>query len=399
MMEDIYDTNDSFDFTKLILTKPIPISGGNYFIKLLVNNNSLYIQPPKSQTKNGITKAGKKYYTDMMFTNENEHFIRWMENLENHCQEIIFKNREQWFEGSMELHDIENYFTSPLKLYKSGKYYIARINISTVLGKPTLKIYDEDENEIDMETINENMKIMTILEIQGIKCSARSFQIEIELKQLMVLKPTNLFEKCIIKPNSSTNSSTNASTNASTNNFIKIEESKEVSTYSDTINQPVLLNTLTPVDSIEPEYYETTNSENDIIIDTNVTIKEVNSEEEIINNITTENTKISNEFVDGMEEVIFHLEELPTTDIIQLKKRNDVYYEMYREARRKAKMAKNLALSSYLEAKRIKNTYMLNDIKDSDSDSDSYSDSDNNHNNLESHDEKVLNSNIVIENN
>jgi len=398
-MEDIYDTNDSFDFTKLILTKPIPISGGNYFIKLLVNNNSLYIQPPKSQTKNGITKAGKKYYTDMMFTNENEHFIRWMENLENHCQEIIFKNREQWFEGSMELHDIENYFTSPLKLYKSGKYYIARINISTVLGKPTLKIYDEDENEIDMETINENMKIMTILEIQGIKCSARSFQIEIELKQLMVLKPTNLFEKCIIKPNSSTNSSTNASTNASTNNFIKIEESKEVSTYSDTINQPVLLNTLTPVDSIEPEYYETTNSENDIIIDTNVTIKEVNSEEEIINNITTENTKISNEFVDGMEEVIFHLEELPTTDIIQLKKRNDVYYEMYREARRKAKMAKNLALSSYLEAKRIKNTYMLNDIKDSDSDSDSYSDSDNNHNNLESHDEKVLNSNIVIENN
>jgi len=250
-----------------------------------------------------------------------------------------------------------------------------------------------------METINENMKIMTILEIQGIKCSARSFQIEIELKQLMVLKPTNLFEKCIIKPNSSTNSSTNASTNASTNNFIKIEESKEVSTYSDTINQPVLLNTLTPVDSIEPEYYETTNSENDIIIDTNVTIKEVNSEEEIINNITTENTKISNEFVDGMEEVIFHLEELPTTDIIQLKKRNDVYYEMYREARRKAKMAKNLALSSYLEAKRIKNTYMLNDIKDSDSDSDSYSDSDNNHNNLESHDEKVLNSNIVIENN
>ena len=38
---------------------------------------------------------------------------------------------------------------------------------------------------------------------------------------------------------------------------------------------------------------------------------------------------------------------------------------MYKEARRKAKMARDLALSSYLEAKRIKNTYMLDDIEDS----------------------------------
>jgi hypothetical protein len=39
---------------------------------------------------------------------------------------------------------------------------------------------------------------------------------------------------------------------------------------------------------------------------------------------------------------------------------------MYREARKKAKVAKDLALSAYLEAKRIKNAYMLNDIEDSD---------------------------------
>ena len=39
---------------------------------------------------------------------------------------------------------------------------------------------------------------------------------------------------------------------------------------------------------------------------------------------------------------------------------------MYREARKKAKIARDLALSSYLEAKRIKNTYMLTDIDDSD---------------------------------
>jgi len=70
--------------------------------------------------------------------------------------------------------------------------------------------------------------------------------------------------------------------------------------------------------------------------------------------------------VNEMEEVEFSLEQLPESESIQIKKRNDVYYEMYKEARRKAKIAKDLALSSYLEAKRIKNTYMLDDIKDSD---------------------------------
>ena len=43
---------------------------------------------------------------------------------------------------------------------------------------------------------------------------------------------------------------------------------------------------------------------------------------------------------------------------------------MYKEAKRKAKVARDLALSSYLEAKRIKNVYMLEDTTDSDEDSD-----------------------------
>jgi hypothetical protein len=70
--------------------------------------------------------------------------------------------------------------------------------------------------------------------------------------------------------------------------------------------------------------------------------------------------------IDGIQEIEFNLDELDKADEIQIKKRNDVYYEMYREARRKAKIARDLALSSYLEVKRIKNTYMLDDIVDSD---------------------------------
>ena len=56
------------------------------------------------------------------------------------------------------------------------------------------------------------------------------------------------------------------------------------------------------------------------------------------------------------------------TDIVKLKNPNEVYMEIYKEARRKAKEAKKHAIQSYLEAKRIKSLYLLDEIESSDDD-------------------------------
>jgi len=364
-MSEIYDTNEPFDFNKLVLTKPAPVTGGNYFIKCLVNNGPLYIQPPKCKTRQGILKAGKRFYTDLIFTNEDENFIQWMENLENNCQQFIYNNREKWFDGEMELHDIENYFTSPLKIFKSGKFYIARTNISTVLGKIGLKIYDENENEVPMENINDKTNIMTILEVQGIKCSTRSFQIELEMKQLMVLKPQDLFEKCIIKTKNS-NMKPSIDAKPSIDNLghqdVVIENDIIVDTPLDIpIETEYLENVETSVPSIK-------NDEIKIDLEPPQLDETIENQSNTVENDPNQDNldKIPPIETDGIEEVEFNLEELEKADEIQIKKRNDIYYEMYREARQKAKVARDLALSAYLEVKRIKNTYMLDDIDDSD---------------------------------
>jgi len=62
---------------------------------------------------------------------------------------------------------------------------------------------------------------------------------------------------------------------------------------------------------------------------------------------------------------------------ISLKQPNEVYFEIYREARKKAKIAKNLAIKAYLEAKRIKNTYLLDDFDSDISSSSEFEDEDN----------------------
>ena len=371
-MDSIYETNSTFPFDKMVLTPPTLMSGGNYFIKFLMNGSPLYIQPPKCRTKGGISKAGKKLYSDLMFTNENPDFIQWMEDLESTVCKSIYENRAKWFESEMELHDIENYFTSPLKIYKSGKFYLVRSNIPTRLGKISLTIYDEDENVVDHESLKEETNLITILEVQGIKCSARSFQIEIEVKQMMTLNPTDLFEKCIIKTNSKAKSKQESKSEEEEEDKEERVKEKEPSLENITLVALSETETLPQNNNLEEKEPEpNTLGLNDILDqdeddhqeDENVILSPPVEEPSVLN-IDLENEIIE----DSLAEFQLELDAVPETETVQLKPRNDVYYEMYRAAKRKAKMAKNLALKSYLEAKNIKNTYMLDDTSDTDSD-------------------------------
>ena len=61
---------------------------------------------------------------------------------------------------------------------------------------------------------------------------------------------------------------------------------------------------------------------------------------------------------------------MKSNETITLKKPNEVYLKIYKEARKKAKKARKEAIQSFLEAKRIKNTYLVGDIESDDSNSD-----------------------------
>ena len=404
-MEDIYNTDSNFDFTKLKLAKPVQIPGGNYFIRMSMNNKALYIQPPKSKTKQGFLKAGKRYYTDLMFSNVDSNFIEWMENLENHCQQMLYQNREQWFEDSMEIHEIENYFTSPLRIFKSGKFYIARVVINTNLGKPLLKIYDEDENLINMDQVDDKVNIMSILEIKGIKCSATSFQIEIEIKQMMVLKPENLFEKCLFKTNHAISMKTEENLTSIDNDVVNEEDIQNVeqdvatsspdkhneTKHSEQDNLPddeVLIEDVEDESNDENIVLDTKTEEQNIhdsdikLLENQETTEETENTLETLDNNLIENNSIEdeknedsilenekdleNQEINELQEINVSLDEIPEQNSISIKNKDNVYYQMYKEAKSKAKVARDLAISSYLEAKRIKNLYMLDETTDTD---------------------------------
>ena len=62
-----------------------------------------------------------------------------------------------------------------------------------------------------------------------------------------------------------------------------------------------------------------------------------------------------------LEEIELNIDD---SEIIKLKNPNEVYLDIYKAARERAKKAKNEAIKAYLEAKKIKELYML-DVADS----------------------------------
>jgi len=382
MDERIMEPNGQFPMDKLVLTTPMFIHSGNYFIKYLMNNAPLYIQPPKCTTKQGFIKGGKRMYCDLLFTNENDTFIQWLEDLEAYSQKYIYEHRAQWFESNLEMHDIENSFTSPVKVYKSGKYYIVRTIVPTRLGKCTLKIFDENERDVPMEEIRDGTQVHTIWEVLGIKCSTRVFQIDIEIKQMMVVQPDNLFEKCIFTkkvPGTAPDLAPTAPDLASTVAPLLAEETPEVKDTDvapeepDTLDQespqqpPFPMDVYDPapepaIDGPEEEPEEGPDEEAGTeepfyqTLDTDVASADILHSDPAPRHLDIQGAEL--------EMVDLHVREDQEPSEFKLKTRHDVYYDIYQEAKKKAEDARNLAISAYLEAKRIKELYMIQEPLD-----------------------------------
>ena len=378
-MDNIIEPNESFDFSKLSLAHPVGIQGGAYFTKIEFNKKTLYIQTSKSLTRQGFVKTGKKYYCDLMFDKNSESLIHWFENLEEKCHKLIYEKKDAWFQGNLEESDIETAFNPLIRVYKSGKYYLLRTNVKNTKDDiPAVKIYNEKEITLGINDVTPETEIISILDIQGIKFTSRNFQIEIELKQVMVLDNEPIFESCLIKTNKK--------------NDKPLEELIQPSILTETIKQPLINN-----ESFVNEETSKNEDLNNVIGD--ITIEESFKEKNEDNNLDTLDTleeiepldilqpdqpnekNISIEFEDLMEDIEENsddLREINNTDLnldkndlsITLKKPNQVYFELYKEARNKAKQAKKNAILAYLEAKNIKKTYMLENINDSDSDFD-----------------------------
>ncbi len=311
-METFDPKTDTFDFTKITLGNPKPIQNNSFFTKITMNNDKpLYLQMPKCLTKQAIINAKTGNFCDLMYERDkNKDLLHWIEQMEVCCQDKINENKKLWFQTEFTRDEIETMMSPIVRLYKAGQYALIRtfINKSIHTGKYKYNVYNENEESIELDSFGADVSIIPLILIDGIIFTSRSFEIDIKLIQIMVLN-NSIQSICIIK---------------------KPETLLDVVVNN---NEDTLC-----LDKVEDT----------LCLDKQVFNKVIDK--------------------DIVEEV--QLDYNTISETIKLRRPDEVYYEIYRVARDKAKHLRKVAMDAYLEAKGIRVKYKLTEIDDSDEDED-----------------------------
>ena len=421
----LYEPDSSFEFDSVTLGSPNGLQGGSYFTKLLVKKQPLYLQIPKCKTKQGLVVTEKKKYCDLMFTRDDTNVIEWFETIEQKAQNLMFEKKNIWFHDDLELSDIENAFTSPIRSYRSGNYYLVRCMFPKVISSETISCFNENEEPVSIDVLNEdNIEVIPLVEVQGIKFSSKNFQIEIGMRQIMVIKKKEIFKNCMIKVPKGCSDKTLGGKKTATspeqilkNEVVALAEStdnkdetlknedvalaesagnKDEALKSEDValaesagnkdealkNEDVALaesagNKDEALKSEDVALAESAGNKDEALKNEDVALAEsAGNKDEALKSedvaLKNKDVGLKNEVEDSLEVKLEEVDLTPDDNNVSmvLKDPSEVYYNMWREARQKAKDAKKEAVAAYLEAKKIKENFMLDAI-DSDSDEDS----------------------------
>ena len=393
---------NNLDFDKIKLSTPSAIQGGGaYFTNLTLDDNPIYLQFPKCKSKSGIISTKKNKYIDLMYKNEKTSLIHeWLENLENKCKNLLDEKKNLWFTNDLTKDDIDSMLTPCSRIYRNGKFILLRMiinNSKKVNITEELQIFDENECKIDEDKFTSENEFIPLVILDGIKFTSRSIEIELKVTQIMILREIKR-DQCFIKKRELENvnnleNKINISILEKSDKYL--DEEQQLNSKNENITK-LEINEQEQIEkpNEKEEENEINNSEN---LGENLLIK--NEENHINNDKDSLNTqdlnennqedhsniesiyldkvdtdsmdikkedigkKENNEIEEILEDIKF--DEINKDDEFILKKPDEIYLEIYKEARQKAKQMKQAAISAYLEAKHIKDKYMIFGMDDS----------------------------------
>jgi len=367
-----------FNFKTISLGDPQPLNGhaGFYFTQLSVGNENkaLCLQLPECVTKQGIVNIKNGKYLDLMFERgSNDELMRWVEQLEYTCQDIIDSKKDLWFQTELTRDDIETMMTQIARLYQSGKYMLMRVFMDT----PNSKCIAYDENEIgfDLELLEANKPVIPLIVIEGVKFSTRSFEISLKLVQVMVMGKMEKKSTCLIKKKQQDLGDYSLEENSVVSAPAVVEPVSVIEKPMPVLEKAVPEPVLAKPNTVLAKPNTVLAKPNIVLAKPNTVLAQpVLAQPVLAQPVLAQPAIKKNE----IEEVTIDYDEVED-DSIFLKKPDEVYYELYKKAREKAKQCRIAAIEAYLEAKQIKTKYMLFDEDDSDdlSDDDIISDDEN----------------------
>lgn len=380
--------NSRFLFEQLRLDEPVGIQGGAYLSKLRMKRECL-LQTPPILLKSGIhIHADKRGHVDIMWdlkTHDGKQMHEFMDKFERHLRKQIYQYREQWFDGDIDEDDIDYFFQSATKSYQTD-YEVMRLGLSRLSKtmiqrlpedsldsqKYGVRIFNEEEQTMDIGDVSgdsmNKQPVILMVEPYGVKFTSSSFHVVYYLRQMMVLNNPNdtfapVLQTCLIRRDRPRSEPEPEPRQEDKEDKEDKEEESNHTSHSSQSSRPAsasasTLNALfdTTKDHAEEQAQEAHKNEN-----TENENKNKNNKEENDSPATSTHAQDTQPTQQEPDEFVDVELEFPTDDSkpISLKHPNQVYFEMYQDARLRAKQARQEAFNAYLEAKNIRTTYEL----------------------------------------
>ena len=389
------DNNFSnFDGSSMKLGHPVRLYNGIYHSKIEYDESDLVIQLPESVLQKNVEQENMKFNGIFNFhqSDATNNYVKFIDQLETHIRTMIFDKRNIWFQEPLSSEDISYFFNDTIK--KSTKEDGTNSHTQRIEIARSASIFNEDDKKLTINDMKKDENVICLVKVKGLKFSPQSFNLDFQVQEVLIMnsiqQQNNITMPSVIEMKREDKEGLE----------MKIEESKsepetqdvleinndadETLTNLQTDNEPdysvgtvvsdneedsslgkddvTEVNIVHAIEDKKPETVETNN--NDVV--------EEQAQEELINN--QEDAIEDTENKDELEEYTITIDDLPKNDntednSIQIMKPNEVYYQIYREAKRKAKLAKQAAIMAYLELQNIKNRHMIVDngsIDDSD---------------------------------
>jgi len=347
------------------LGKAIEINRNKMSIPITIETGaSFQIQLPECGTKSGVVSTGSRTYIDLVFDNTSDkafllEFEDFVSLLQSKCAREIYNNRSDWLATDLddadENHSIETFeemFYPVTRAINRGANIVLRVDIgrgsrgtaSSLPPETSCEVYNKTGEERPLSSIHKNSRLIPLIEFSEILISSTSINLVVELKECLLLDesmPVAKRERSIMLEG-------------------KLDTTEEKKEPEDVVEDTGNASKMECDDDIS-ELEATHEVDHDIGSDNELVEVDIQVEEEAELGQAAEN-----------EEGLTEIDNLEVTadEPLTLKEPNEVYREIYKAAIAKAKRLRQVALDAYLDAKKIKARFMLDDIDDSDDEED-----------------------------
>ena len=158
----------TLDLDYLSLGIPNQKQNNMYFSRIYHNDDPIIIQTSQCYSLAGIKKANNKYFCDLIYENHQK-TSDFFENLETKIKNVLAENKDEWFEESLTLEDIDDAFASPIHFHKAGIKLKTILNKNNISGNYSLNCYDTNHNILENYNLSPGVLFLPIIEILGIK--------------------------------------------------------------------------------------------------------------------------------------------------------------------------------------------------------------------------------------